>query len=202
MVSPAQIVARLRGTQIVAEPGRQALQGLPADLIEVWYPQPLRQAGVLIPLIVRERGLSVLFTRRTENIPDHPGQISFPGGRIAAEDASLESTALRESEEEIGLKPSLVDVVGYLPPHPVITGYVVVPTVGLVTPPERFAAEPREVAEIFEVPLAHLMDPANFSEYVRYRSQVGLPTCEYQYHDYRIWGATAQMLKSLIEIIS
>jgi len=202
-----QIVQRLSGTEIVAEPGRRALHGLPADLIEAWFPQPLREAGVLIPLMQRDDGLHVLFTRRTESLPDHAGQISFPGGRKEPEDMTLEHTAIRETDEEIGLGPELIDVIGYLQPHPVITGYVVVPTVGLVTPPASFTAEEREVAEIFEVPLSHLLDPACHHEHIRYRSGVALKTDEFHYvspegGEYRIWGATAHMLKSFLILIS
>jgi 8-oxo-dGTP pyrophosphatase MutT (NUDIX family) len=202
MISPEQIAERLRGTEIIAEPGRHALQGLPADLIAAWYPQPLREAGVLLPLFVRDEGLTVLFTRRTDELTAHPGQISFPGGSRDPGDVSLEATALRETTEEIGLAADAVQVLGYLEPHPVITGFAVQPVVGLVSTPVTLTPHPGEVAEIFEVPLIHLLNPANRSEQVRYRSGVGLPTYEYLYEDYRIWGATAHMLKSFITLIS
>jgi 8-oxo-dGTP pyrophosphatase MutT (NUDIX family) len=201
-VTSEQIAEILRDTRIAEQPGRQALDGLPADLIEAWFVQPLREAAVLLPLLQREEGLTVLFTRRTDHVRDHAGQISFPGGSREAHDSDLMATALRESFEEIGLPPAAVTVIGYLEPHPVITGFAVLPVVGIVEPPESFLPDPGEVAEIFEVPLSHLMDPAHFSEHVRYRSGVGLPTCEYQYDDYSIWGATAHMLQSFIKSIS
>jgi len=201
MVSPEHIASRLSGTVIADDPGRQALTGLPADLIETWFPGPMREAAVLLPLILREPELTVLFTRRTDDLPDHAGQISFPGGRRDTGDASLEFTALRESHEEIGLHPDSVDVAGYLEPHPVITGYAVVPVVGFVTPPDQFVPEAGEVAEIFEVPLSFLLQPGNEALQTRYRNGVALDTYEYQYEDYRIWGATAQMLRSFITLL-
>jgi 8-oxo-dGTP pyrophosphatase MutT (NUDIX family) len=201
-VSTQHIEVCLRESRIAAEPGRQALEGLPADLVATWYPPPLREAAVLLPLIVRDRGLSVLFTRRTDELTAHAGQISFPGGSREPADASLEVTALREATEEIGLAAEGVRVLGYLQPHPVITGFAVQPVVGLLLPPFTLVPHPREVAEIFEVPLAHLLDPANSAVQIRYRGGVGLPTYEYLYKHYRIWGATAHMLKSFITIIS
>jgi len=201
MVSPEHIAARLRGTTIASDPGRQALEGLPADLIETWFPGPMREAAVLLPLMLREHEPTVLFTVRTDELPDHAGQISFPGGRRDPGDTSLEYTALREAEEEIGLSPSAVAVAGYLDPHPVITSYAVVPVVGLVQPPERLIAEAGEVAEIFEVPLSHLMDPANRSMQNRVRNGIELTTYEYHYEEYRIWGATANMLQTFLKVI-
>jgi len=202
MVSAEHIAARLSGTTIAEEPGRLALEGLPADLIAAWFPGEMREAAVLLPLMQHDAGLTVLFTRRTEELPEHAGQISFPGGRRDAGDTTLVDTALRETEEEIGLTRTAVTVAGYLEPHPVITGYAVVPVVGFVAPPESLQAEAGEVAEIFEVPLTHLADPANLTRVERFRDGIALPTYEYRYQDYVIWGATAHMLRSFLKVIS
>jgi len=201
-VSAQHIEYCLRASRIADEPGRQAIQGLAADVVNAWYKPPLREAAVLLPLLLRDCGLTVLFTRRTDELTAHPGQISFPGGSRDPQDSSLEATALRETTEEIGLAAEAVRVLGYLEPHPVITGFAVLPVVGLVATPVMLTPYPGEVAEIFEVPLTHLLDPANRGEQIRYRSGVGLPTYEYLYEDYRIWGATAHILKSFITIIS
>ena len=201
-VSSQHIHNVLRDTRIADQPGRQALQGLPADLVSAWFKLPLREAAVLVPLMHRPEGLTVLLTRRTEHVRDHAGQISFPGGGREAHDDTLESTALRESQEEIGLRASAVNVIGYLDPHPVITGFAVLPVVGMVESPPQLIAHPGEVAEIFEVPLSFLLQPENGAEHTRYRSGVGLPTYEYVYNGYRIWGATAQIIKTFITKIS
>jgi len=201
MVSPEHIASRLSGTAIAENPGRQALKGLSADLIDTWFPGEMREAAVLLPLIHREPELTVLFTLRTDALPDHAGQISFPGGRRDPDDHSLEFTALREAHEEIGLAPTAVDIAGYLEPHPVITGYAVVPVVGIVTSPQPFVPEAGEVAEIFEVPLSFFLDENNEALQTRYRNGIALETYEYQYQDYRIWGATAQMLRSFLTLI-
>jgi 8-oxo-dGTP pyrophosphatase MutT (NUDIX family) len=113
----------------------------------------LRRAAVLIPLVQRPDGLTVLLTQRTAHLSNHAGQISFPGGRAEDEDSSPIETALRETEEEIGLHRRHVEIVGVLPDYVTGTGYVVTPVIGLVTPPFELIAESNEVAEIFEVPL-------------------------------------------------
>ena len=201
-VSSQHIRNVLRDTRIADHPGRQALQGLPADLVSAWFKLPLREAAVLVPLMNRPDGLTVLLTRRTDNVRDHAGQISFPGGSREADDVTLESTALRESQEEIGLKPDAVTVIGYLDAHPVITGFAVLPVVGMVESPPKLVAHPGEVADIFEVPLSVLLQPGNGKVHTRVRNGVGLPTHEYVYNDWRIWGATAQILNTLITKIS
>ena len=157
-------------------------------------PEEIRPAAVLVPIVRRENGLTVLLTRRTAHLNDHAGQISFPGGRSEPADAGAAETALRETAEEIGLAAARVEVLGELPQYVTVTGYRVTPVVGLVTPPLDLQPDGFEVAEVFEVPLMFLLDPANHqSNCVRYegheRRYYAMP-----YRQYYIWGATAGML--------
>jgi 8-oxo-dGTP pyrophosphatase MutT (NUDIX family) len=157
----------------------------------------LIDAAVLFPIVRREAAPTVLLTRRTEQLRDHPGQISFPGGRVEAGDASPEQTALREAGEEVGLAARHVEIAGFLPEHRTGTGYRITPVVGFLTPPFSLRADPTEVAEIFEVPLAYLLDPANLCRHSR---QYGGETRHFfalPYGPYFIWGATAGMIVSL-----
>nr|WP_233410839.1 CoA pyrophosphatase [Rugamonas sp. CCM 8940] len=158
-------------------------------------------ASVLIPLVQRAAGMTILLTRRTAHLTDHGGQISFPGGRAEDYDASPIDTALRESEEEIGLQRRHVDVLGILPDYYTGTGYRVTPVVGLVAPPFELNADPGEVEEIFEVPLAFLMDGLNHQ-----RLSVALPDGRRSfyampYDRFYIWGATAGMLRNLFHFL-
>ena len=161
--------------------------------------ESLMPASVLFPLVPREDGFFVLLTQRTDHLRDHPGQISFPGGRVEPQDRSPQDTALREAQEEIGLGARHVEVVGYLPDYRTVTGFCVTPVVALVTPPFDLRPDPREVAEVFEVPLAFLLDPGNHQRHeMHYRGALrqyfAMP-----YGDYFIWGATAGMIRSLSE---
>ncbi len=179
-----------------------------------WTPEPtdehllsasagtLTLASVLMPIVVREQGLTLLFTQRSEHLTDHGGQVSFPGGRWEAHDASAIETALRETEEEIGLDRRHVEVLGTLPEYRTSTGYLVTPVVALVHAPFDTVVDPMEVAEIFEVPLAFLMDGAHhqlrtaeFSQGVR-RTFYAMP-----YDRFFIWGATAGMLRNLFHFL-
>ena len=159
-------------------------------------------ASVLIPLISHPQGLTVLFTQRTTHLRSHSGQVSFPGGRAEPADASAEFTALRETEEEIGLRPSAVEVLGRLPDYRTRTGYRVTPVVGLLTPPVAFRPDPNEVAEIFEVPLVFLLDERNRQR--RTREFQGQPVGYYvfEYGEKVIWGATAGMLVNLHKMLA
>jgi 8-oxo-dGTP pyrophosphatase MutT (NUDIX family) len=154
-------------------------------------------AAVLFPIVLGERGTTVLLTRRTEHLRDHPGQISFPGGRVEASDPSPDRTALRETQEEIGLASRHVEIAGFLPEYRTATGYRITPVVGFLTPPFALRPDPSEVVEIFEVPLSFLLDPANHQRHVREyqgktRDFVAMP-----YERYFIWGATAGIIVSL-----
>ena len=159
-------------------------------------------AAVLIALVARPEGLSMLLTRRTAHLTDHAGQISFPGGRAEPEDASAVETALRETEEEIGLARHHIDILGSLPDYVTGTGYRVTPVVGLVQPPFSLLPDPNEVAEIFEVPLAFLMDGGNHQ-----RRSVSLAPGQSRsfytmpYDRFFIWGATAGMLRNLFHFL-
>lgn len=159
--------------------------------------RPLRRAAVLCPIIERAKGLSVILTRRTEHLKAHPGQISFPGGKIDPGDASPLNTALREAEEEIGLISSHVEIAGTLDPYPTGTGFLVTPFVGFVDHRFRPVPEPGEVAEVFDVPLDFLMDQANHARESLTRAGQRRSFYVIMFGDYRIWGATAGMLRIL-----
>jgi 8-oxo-dGTP pyrophosphatase MutT (NUDIX family) len=160
-------------------------------------------ASVLVPLVMRDDGLHVLLTRRTVHLRDHAGQISFPGGRVEAHDADAVATALRETEEEVGLPRQHVEVIGALPHYTTVTGFVVTPVVALVRPGFELVLDPFEVAEAFEVPLPFLMAPAHHRRH-RFemagvqRQFLSMPwQPEGAAQPYFIWGATAAMLRNL-----
>lgn len=157
----------------------------------------LTPAAVLVPIIDRPSGLTVLLTQRTAHLRDHPGQVSFPGGRCEANDAGPVATALREAEEEVGLAPSQVEVIGRLPEYRTSTGFRVAPVVGLVTPPLNLKLDDFEVAEVFEAPLAFLMDPANHQRQAIEWQGALREFWAMPWQGYYIWGATAGMLVSL-----
>jgi 8-oxo-dGTP pyrophosphatase MutT (NUDIX family) len=156
-----------------------------------------RRASVLVPIVMRPDALTVLFTRRTEHLKTHSGQIAFPGGGAEPGDASPEATALRETHEEIGLDPARVELLGRLSDYHTRTDYRVTPVVGVVAPPFELRLDAREVDEAFEVPLAFLLDPANHQR--RQREFQGRTVAFYAipYRDHYIWGATAGMLVNL-----
>lgn len=160
-------------------------------------------AAVLVPMVVRDEGLGLLLTLRTAHLNDHAGQVSFPGGRVDPEDADAIATALRETEEEIGLSRRHIEVIGSLPDYQTGTGFKVTPVVALVHPPFELAADTFEVAEIFEVPMQFLMDGANHQRRSAVlpnrpgrRSFYAMP-----YNEYFIWGATAAMLRNLFHFL-
>lgn len=164
---------------------------------EQGVPDTLKPAAVLVPVVTREDGLTMLLTRRTDHLHDHPGQVSFPGGRVDEEDESAVATALREAEEEIGLPRERVQLLGQLPLYRTGTGFEVTPVVGLVAPPFELTLDPFEVAEAFEVPLAFLLDYRNHQRHSvevrgRMREYWAMP-----YDGYYIWGATAGMIVTL-----
>ena len=163
-------------------------------------------AAVLVQLVQRADGLHVLLTRRTDHLRDHAGQISFPGGRAEAHDADAVATALRETEEEVGLAAGLVDVLGTLPGYTTITSYLVTPVVALVQPTFTVRPDTFEVAEVFEVPLQFLMTPTHHRrhefEYLgQPRRFLSMPwqgvAADGQPREYFIWGATAAMIRNL-----
>ena len=151
-------------------------------------------AAVLVPLVNRPQGLTVLFTERSRNLPDHPGQISFPGGRVEPEDTNAGSAALREAEEEVGLPRERVTLLGRLAEYETVTGYRVTPVVGWIEPPFEIKPDPIEVADVFEVPLPFLLEPANQQRHFRMVGNVRRDYYAIPYGDRYIWGATAAML--------
>lgn len=166
-------------------------------------------ASVLVPLVEREGGLTVLLTQRTAHLRDHAGQVSFPGGRAESVDEDAVATALREAEEEVGLARRHIDVIGSLPEYRTVTFFDVTPVVALVRPPFELALDAHEVADAFEVPLAFLMSPANHQRH-RFeldghrREFLSMPWPRPDGHGdtYFIWGATAAMLRNLYRFLS
>lgn len=161
--------------------------------------QGLTPAAVLFPIVDRQENYTVLLTQRTAHLRDHAGQISFPGGRVEADDVSPVHTALRETEEEVGLASDRVEILGFLPEYRTGTGFRVTPVVGLVHPPFELKPDPFEVAEVFEVPLNFLLDPANHQQHSMHYRGAMRQYFAMPYGDYFIWGATAGMIRSLSE---
>ncbi len=158
-------------------------------------------AAVLVPLIERGQALTLLLTQRAAHLADHSGEVSFPGGRQEPGDRDAIETALRETEEEIGLPRARVEVVGCLDAYRTGTGFVVTPVVGLVRPPFALRPDPFEVEAVFEVPLDFLLDPKN-----QRRERRCYPEGVFEYHVFefegrRIWGATAGMIVNFIELV-
>lgn len=160
-----------------------------------------RDAAVLVPLIERAHGPSVILTVRAADMPSHAGQISFPGGKTQPEDKTAVDTALRETHEEIGISPDFVEVVGTLGVHKGGLGFSVTPVVGVIRADATFEANPREVAEIFEVPLAFIADLGNHSTEQRLHKGVSYNMFAAPYGRYHIWGLTAGILRTLAEAL-
>ena len=197
-IGPDQVVRRLKRMP----PKEPAVRG-DHDLNPGMEPgADLIPAAVLVPLVDRPEGLTALFTQRTENLLHHAGQISFPGGHMDPGDATPEETALRETEEETGLHRRHVEIVGRLSEYITRTGFSVTPVVGLVHPPFELNPDPDEVADVFEVPLAFLLDPANHHRHSRQFEGRDRHFYTMPYEDHFIWGATAGMLINLYEVLS
>ena len=156
----------------------------------------LRPAAVLVPVIAGA-GLSVLLTQRTADLPAHAGQIAFPGGKIEPEDAGPLAAALREAEEEIGLDRDFVEPLGFIEPYETGTGFLVTPVVAQVTPGFTLKPDPREVAGVFEVPLAFLLDEANHRIDTRLWRGSERRFYAIPHEDRYIWGATAGIIRAL-----
>ena len=166
--------------------------------------KPLRElipAAVLVPLVNHPGGLTTLFTQRTAHLAHHAGQISFPGGHMESGDATPEETALRETEEEIGLARRHVEILGRLDRYVTRTGFSVTPVVAVVEPPFDLAPDPHEVANVFEVPLAFLLDPVNHLRHTRMFEGKERQFFAMPYGERYIWGATAGMLRNFYEIV-
>ena len=159
-------------------------------------------ASVLFPIVLRERGPTVLLTQRTEHLRDHAGQISFPGGQAESGDLSPAHTALREAEEEIGLSSAHVEIVGTLPEYLTVTGYRITPVVAFLNPPFALSPDPSEVAEVFEVPLSFLMNPANHQRRSREVNGKTRFFFAMPYGRHFIWGATAGIIVTLARALA
>lgn len=158
-------------------------------------------AAVLIPLLYRDGEWWVLVTQRTRHVEHHKGQISFPGGACDPEDASLEATALREAHEEIGIPPETVELLGVLDDFPTITDFVVTPVIGVIPHPFPYFLNESEVAAVVEVPLSFLRDPGNLRvERREYKGQIH-DVLFWDYGVHVIWGATARILRSFLDLL-
>ncbi len=162
---------------------------------------PPRAAAVLIAIINHEKGAQVLLTRRPENMASHPGQVAFPGGKVEKSDDSIVDAALREAHEEVGLDPSLVDIIGYLDTYQTSSGFRITPVVGLVPSSYQLVIDKREVEEAFEVPLEFLMTAENHQKHSRIWQGKNRAYYAMPYGDRFIWGATAGMLKNFYDRI-
>ncbi len=163
---------------------------------------PLVPAAVLVPLVSHQDGFTVLLTQRAADLRAHAGQISFPGGRIDPEDKSPEDAALREANEEIGMPHHAAEIIGRLDTYEVRTGFAVTPVVGLIEPGFDMVYEPGEVADVFEVPLSFVLDPANHERHSRIIRGKRRYFYVLPYEDRYIWGATAGMLVNLYEVLT
>lgn len=159
-----------------------------------------KQAAVLVPLVVRD-AITLLLTQRPMHLKHHPGQISFPGGRVEETDSDAIAAALRETEEEVGLPRKHIELLGTLPPYHTVSNYAVTPVVALVQPPFDLKLDANEVADAFEVPLDFILDPANHER--RSRPWQGRERQFYAmpYGERFIWGATAAMLRNLYHFL-
>ena len=161
-----------------------------------------KPAAVLIPLLVKEGTWHVLLTRRNADLPEHSGQVAYPGGRVDPEDPSLEATALREAEEEIGLNPADVHILGRLKRYLTITNYLVTPVVGTIPWPYDFHIHEKEVSRVFTIPIDWLVDPTNFDEQLRTLPPPHPPVPVIYFHPYdgeTLWGASARFTLCLIQ---
>ena len=194
-LTPEWIVERLRAAPPAPAPG---------DLHLATFAPGARvtDAAVMVPLVRRPHGVQILLTQRTAHLSDHAGQISFPGGRVEPEDGSREETALRETEEEIGLARAHAKLLGRLPIYEIPSGFRITPVVAWIEPPFELALDAFEVAAVFEAPLSHFLDLGRYQrrEYRfrgRHRHYMAIP-----YEGRYVWGATAGMLYSFARMLS
>jgi 8-oxo-dGTP pyrophosphatase MutT (NUDIX family) len=203
---PDRVKARLRARCPLGRPRgtRESPERSDADMNPglIDTVQGFTDAAVLVPLVARESGLHIVLTRRCAHLSAHAGQCAFPGGRIEAWDASAESAALREAQEEVGLDPERVEVLGQLDTYLVRTGYRVTPIVAAIDPGQMLAPDGYEAEEVFEVPLAFLLRPD--ARRLDSRIDLGRERFFYvfDYGDYDIWGATAGMLVNLVDVLN
>jgi 8-oxo-dGTP pyrophosphatase MutT (NUDIX family) len=197
-----RIVAKLSNTQprhLMSDWLIPGLSAADSSRFRALFPTDPIPAAVLVPLVERPDGLTVLLTQRATQLRHHAGQISFPGGRIEPEDPDPKAAALREAREEIGLDSRFVNVIGYLTDHIVISGFRVTPVVSFVRTGFELLLDPTEVQDTFEVPLSFIFDPANHRTRRRRfgMGEAEVELCDIPYGDRNIWGATAGMLITL-----
>jgi 8-oxo-dGTP pyrophosphatase MutT (NUDIX family) len=200
-----RIGQRLGGLPPPGNPGNTLLEnvvGSPSPELIALIESPCRDAAVLVGLIERGDGVHVLLTERAAHLADHPGQIAFPGGRLAGADEDPVAAALREAEEEVGLAPGDVEILGRLPPRLTGTGFAVTPIVGWLAPVFEARPDPAEVSLVFEVPVLHLLAPGVLSQTTRERFGTRFRVYQYEYGPHRIWGATAAILREFFEVIN
>ena len=198
------IEERLKDSRPRADASSAVPAGFSAEMdaaIRQYFPAAPVAAAVLVPIVDREEGLSVLLTQRASHLKNHAGQVSFPGGRIEAADEGPLAAALRETEEEIGLSRQHVTFAGYLEPHLVLTGFWVTPVVGFVQSGFALELDRSEVESTFEVPLLHILDAANHQSRERTLGTTKVLVYDIPYGEHRIWGATAGMLISLYRLL-
>jgi 8-oxo-dGTP pyrophosphatase MutT (NUDIX family) len=201
-----QIIGRLpriAATASRTQPGRTLNVRGDHDLNQgMGAPAKLRHASVLVPLVEREGGMTIIFTQRTAHLAAHAGQISFPGGGMEQADRDAVATALRETQEEIGLEPERVEVAGRLDTYVTRTGFEITPVVGFIRPPFILNPDPFEVAEVFEVPLEFFLRPGAAKKETRQFQGTQRYFYVFPYEDRYIWGATAGMLVNLVDVLN
>jgi len=200
----SRILRRFEGSQPQHELAEWRLLGIDAEgsrRLQRHFPADPVAAAVLIALVDRPEGLTVLFTERASQLAKHAAQISFPGGRLEPSDPDVASAALREAQEEIGLDPARVKVIGYLPDHLVISGFRVTPVLSLVTPPFSLTRNPEEVAEVFEVPVSHIFDRSKHKARLRRVGDEDMLLYDIPWERHSIWGATAGMLLTFVRMV-
>jgi 8-oxo-dGTP pyrophosphatase MutT (NUDIX family) len=170
------------------------------EMKALWAVRPIRPAAVLVPVVDRAEP-SVILTQRSAHLPQHPGQISFPGGKIEATDETPMAAALREAQEEVGLEANVVEPIGYLDLYMTTQGFRIVPVLARIAPDYRLTLNPSEVDEAFEVPLQFLMEPTNHQRHSRDWEGITRYYFEIPFEQRRIWGVTAGILRNLYETI-
>ncbi len=214
VIAPHQVDAHLQAVPL----DRLTASGLRRHFASppIWQPDVVRErplpnrqsspAAVLVPLVVRQGHLSLLLTQRGQHLANHSGQIAFPGGRVDESDTDLVHTALREAQEEVGLSPQFVEVLGTLPIYVTGSAFIITPVVALVQPGFELQPNPDEVADVFEVPMPYLMNPAHHRHHRAMfegaaRQWLSMPWTGPDNRERYIWGATAGMLRNLYRFL-